>query len=389
VAAQSGYVITGYVYDSLTREPLPDAEVLISGYTGKTLSDRNGHFSFPCSTIDYEAEISRISYYAQHVVLHAGLPDTVFLKDRSYELSPIQIVADVPRDLMPGMVYHILDYEFSGENIILLAFERKSIFLPKLLLINSKGDTLNAVDVRNPLKLCSDYDGKTYFMSRTTSFEINTDSDRIILCNPVSNENFCNITNTITGHKGDIYFLRQYLCNNQVLNYYSYDELRDKLSCFRTITDIENIQRNRWGAYFDGREEDIRFQQLIMNPAVNAPLIILYDTVYLFNFLTSKLEKYNLACDTFAFTDIDFHHDKGFSDDLIIDQIKSKVYALSRKNGISKIKEINAFDGKVLQTIDIPDFVFIEKINIHDGIIYFLFKTRDLSEYKKLYSMKI
>lgn len=386
---QTEYTIKGYVFDSLTSEPVENAEIIVSGYTEKTHTDKNGYFSFAAYTPECEAELHCISYNTKKLTLRSSVINNINISHKSYELSSVEISANKPRDLMPGISYQIMDYEFSGEKIILLAYERQSIFLPKLLLINSKGDTLSTLDVSKPLKLCRDFDGKVYFVSKTTSYEINTDSNSISLCNPVNNEDFERINNTIVCHHGNNYYLRQYMNSDQILNYYNYNQIQDKLICFRTITDIETIRRNRHGAYFDGKEEDIRFQELIMNSAVKAPLIKINDTIFLFNYLESRLEKYSITSDTLAQTDIDFHRNKSFLEDLFIDNERSKVYAMYRKKGISQVKEISTNNGAVVQTVDIPDFVFIEKIKIHNGTIYFLYKSKELTEYKKLYTMKI
>lgn len=387
--AQKVYTIRGAVFDSLTLEPVANVEVVLLGYTGKTYTNEDGFFTLIVPAKNCEVEFHGISYNSKKMVLSSDVPARLYLNQRSYNLSSVEISANRPRDLMPGISYQIMDYEFFGENIILLAYEKQSFLLPKLLLINKEGDTLCAVEVQKPLKLCRDFDNNVYFMSKTTSFEINVDNNRIILSNPVNNEEYEKINNSIVGHEGNNYYLRQYQYNDQILNYYNYDECNDELYCFRTIADMEAIQRNRWGAYFDGKEEDIRFQQLIMNRALNAPLVQLQDTILLFNFLQSKLEKYSLTADTISEVAIDFHKSKNFSDDLYIDRLKSKVYMLFRKNGISQIKEISTGTGSVVQTIYIPGFVYIEKIKINDGIIYFLYKSKDLLEYKKLYSMKI
>ena len=387
--AQKNYTVRGTVFDSLTLEPIANVEVVLSGFTGKTYTDEDGFFTLIAPEKKCEVELHGIAYNTKKFILDNEKPARLYLSQRPHSLSPVDISINRPKDLMPGKCYQIMDYEFFGENIILLAYERQSFLEPKLLLVNNKGDTLNAVNVQKPIKLCRDFDNKVYFISKTTSFEINTDSNRITLCNPVNNEDFEEINNSIVGHEGHHYYLRQYQFNDQILNYYKYDECNDELCCFRTITDMETIQRNRWGAYFDGKEEDIRFQQLIMNRALYAPLVKLQDTILLFNFLQSKLEKYSLATDTISEVNIDFHKCKGFSEDLFVDQLQSKVYLLFRKNGLSQIKEINTVNGAVMQTIEIPDFVFIEKIKIYDGTIYFLYKSKDLSEYKKLYAMRI
>lgn len=386
--AQEVYHMRGYVFDSLTMKPLANVEIMCENST-KLFTDVNGYFSFYSLSPVCNAELHCISYDTVTVELNCSAPATIFLYHISYKLNAVDISANLPRDLLSGKSYQVMDYEFLGDKIILMVYERQSIFLPKLLLIDREGDTLSDMDVHKPVRLDRDYDGKVYYVSKLTSYEISADSDQIRLINPVNTEDFENLKSSIVDHNGYYYYLRQYLFNNLMLNYYNYDEVNDSLFCFRTITDMDMIRRNRWGVYFDGKEEDIRFQQLIMNRPVNAPLLKLGDTMMVFNFIESKIEKYNLKSDILEQIGIDFHQNRNFSGQLYVDPVRLKVYTLFMSNGIARIKEISTTSGDVLKTADVPRFVFIENIKIHDGILYFLYKSKDLSEYKKLYAMKI
>jgi len=392
VPGQEVFTIRGYVFDSLTSLPVENAEIVTEGFALKTSTDKNGFFSFASSANDCWVEVCCLSYNTKKCKVSGKALSEIKISSRSYDLSSLEIRASKPLDLMPGMSYQVMDYEFSGENIIMLAYERQSIFLPKLLLINRQGDILDVLPVSRPEKLCRDFDEKVCFLTKTSFYELVSDSNEISLCYQGDREDFEQINKTIVSSMGSVFFLRQFQDNNQTLNYYSYQNETDQLNCFRHICDRIAINANRRGVYFDGKEEDLRFQELIINRPIYAPLIKIQDTILLFNFLESKLEKYRLAADTPEATgeiNIALHQSKGFLDNIIIDYARMKIYGIFREKGISKLKEISSFDGHVVQTTDIPDFVFIENVKIHDGIVYFLYKSKDLSEYKKLYTMKI
>jgi len=392
VPAQQAFTIRGHVLDSLTSRPIPNAEITTEGFTIKISPGENGFFSFIAPVEDCYIEVSCLSYSTKKMKVSAKAPCEIRLSPKSYNLSSVEISASRPHDLMPGMSYQVMDYEFSGENIILLAYERQSIFLPRLLLVNRHGDTLDAMAVSKPGKLCRDYDEKVFFLTKTTSYEVVTDSDKINLCLTGNKEDFEQINKTIVSRVGHVFYLRQFMDNNQTLNYYTYQNETDQLKCFRNISNRTAINANRRGVYFDGKEEDLRFQELIINRPIYAPLIKMQDTMLLFNFLESKLEKYSLVTNSpeaIGQINIVLHQSKGFLDNIMIDHARMKIYGIFREKGISKIKEISSFDGNIVQTTDIPGFVFIENIKINDGVVYFLYKSKDLSEYKKLYIMKI
>ncbi|HNZ42693.1 MAG TPA: hypothetical protein PLI16_05335 [Bacteroidales bacterium] len=392
VPGQEVFTIKGYVVDSLTLLPVENAEIVTEGFTLKTSPDKNGFFSFVSPVSECWIEVSCLSYNTKKCKVSGKALSEIRISPKSYDLPSVEIRERKPLDLMPGMSYQVMDYEFAGENIILLAYERQSIFLPKLLLINRQGDTLDVLTVSRPEKLCRDFDEKVCFLTKTSCYELETGNNEISLHYQGSREDFEQINKTIVSREGSVFYLRQFLDNNQTLNYYTYQNETDQLNCFRNISDRSAINANRRGVYFDGKEEDLRFQELIINRPVFAPLFMIEDTMLLFNFLESKLEKYSVETGNpqeIGETSIALHHSKGFVNNMIIDHARHKIYGIFREKGISKLKEICPSDGTISQIFEIQDFIYIENIKINDGVVYFLYKSKDLSEYKKLYTMKI
>ncbi len=388
--AQHSGTIRGMVSDSLTKKPVPDAEIVIAGQSGNTYSDAGGSFSIASSSFPCLLEIHILGSITKKVAVeNASKTLQIEINCKALELSGVDISVDKPVELMPGKKYFITDYEFAGKNMILLAFDYLNLMAPVLLLTNENGDTLSRLNVWKPLRLCKDFNGKVFYMTKTTSFEIVTDNDQLKLNNPISNEEFEATNEVIIDHIGENYFLKKFQYNNQVLNFYNYDSVNDKLNCFRTICDRDNMLRNSWGTYFQGKEEDIRFQQEFILKPLYVPYARIADTIYLFNFTDSKLEKYSLASDTLSEQEISFQNDKSFKRSFYVDELQAKAYNLFLKDGISMLKEIDLRNGKILRTVQIPQFVYVENIKVHGGAVYFLYKEKALNEQKKLYRMKI
>ncbi len=389
-SAQVERYIHGVVYDSLTNLPLPNAEIINLDLSNKTSSDEKGSFLIKVKTMPCELEIHILSGTTKKVqVMALDKNVEVFVCRKALELAPVEIVVNVPIEMTTSKKYYITDYEFADDKLIVLAYDYNNMMSPMLLLTNQNGDTLSQLAVWKAVKLCKDFDGKVFFVNKTTSFEITTENDELKLANPISNEEFEATNSVVIDHVGDYYFMKQLLYSNQIVNFFNYDEINDSLKCFRSITDRDEMARNRWGAYFDGKEEDIRFQELIMKNRVMASYVRMGDTIYLFNFLESKLEKYSMKADTLDAQNISFQNDKSFTNQLFVDRSQLKAYNLFVRNGISELKEINMQHGTVERAIQIPKFVFIENIKVHDGNVYFLYKEKYLEEHKKLYKMKI
>jgi hypothetical protein len=390
VALSQNVQIRGYIYDSITKAPIQQVEIIIDDNSAKAVTDENGFFSFSLSSLPVKLQLRHISYYTKEVLVTDDRKALTFvLTSKSFDLTPVEISVNIPVQVMPDKHYHIMDFEFYADRMIVLAFENQSFLAPVLLLINLNGDTLSRVEVSRPVKLCKDYTGKVFLYTKTVAWAVNFDSTRLYLSDPVDIADFDAVNNVVLGQSGTHYYLKGSYNNNQEIDYYNYEEINDTLNCFKTIVDAENLKRNRKGFYFDGKEEDIRFQQLIMLRPVYAPLVCLEDTLVLFNFTESKIERFTANAIPIGKYDISFQHDKNFTDELLVDNADSKVYFLFRKNGLSILKEVDINSGKIVQSVSIPAFVFIEKIKVYDNVVYFLYKEKYNQEYKKLYKFKI
>ncbi len=390
VALSQNVQIRGYIYDSVTRSPVQQVEIINDDNSAKAVTDENGFFSFSHSSLPAKLQLRHISYYTKEVLITDVRNTQKFvLTSKSFDLKAVEISVNVPLQVMPDKHYHIMDFEFYADRMIVLAFENQSFLTPVLLLIDLNGDTLSRVEVSKPVKLCKDYTGRVFLYTKTVAWAVNFDSTGLYLSDPVDIADYDAVNNVVLGQSGTRYYLKGSYNNHQEIDYFNYEQINDTLNCFKKIVDADNLKRNRKGYYFDGKEEDIRFQQLIMLRPVYAPLVCLEDTLVLFNFIESKIEKYSANADPIGKYDISFQQDKSFAGELLVDNAGSKVYFVFRKNGLSTLKEVDINSGKIVQSVSIPAFVFIEKIKVYDDVVYFLYKEKYNQEYKKLYKFKI
>ncbi len=382
--------IQGYIFDSLSKLPIEQVEVILPDQTSKTITNRDGYFSLSVNALPCHLQFRNMSYQTKDVLITNNQNNlNVFLNSKSYDLKAVEISTNQPVQVMPDKHYQIMDYEFYNDKMLVLAYENQSFFNPVLLLITPDGDTLSRLEVSKPMKICKDFSGKVFLHTKTTAWEINTESNKLSISNPINIENYDAINNVIIAQSGTQYYLKQLFSSHQEVDYYNYEETTDTLHCFKTVVDEDNIKRNRKGVYFDGKEEDIRFQQLIMLKPVYAPLVCLKDTLVLFNFIDSRIEKFSASTQPISECKIDFHQDRNFRNELLVDETDAKIYFLFRKNGFSELRQVDLNSGKIIQTVSIPAFVFVEKIKVHDNMVYFLYKEKINQEYKKLYKLRI
>jgi len=190
------------------------------------------------------------------------------------------------------------------------------------------------------------------------------------------------------------FFLKNYLYNNQLLQYYFYKDAHAKPFEFLTIADDAALHRlkdkSRLASMQGYTEDDERFEQMCFYAPLYAPLVNLNDTVMIFDFVNSKIEFFDSDAKSIKETNISFHKDHQWRKEIFVDEVRNKVYTLFREQGISKLCEVDLTKGTLGKSVQIPDFTFIEKIRVHDGKVYFLYTEKNQNaEYKQLYSFRI
>ena len=86
---------------------------------------------------------------------------------------------------------------------------------------------------------------------------------------------------------------------------------------------------------------------------------------------------------------IDFHKNRHWKEQVYVDEITSKIYTIFNKNGISRLYEINKQTGKLGKSTEIPNFKWISKIIIYDGVIYFMYRKNTTLELMRLFKLPI
>ena len=378
------------VTDSISGDPIAMAEAVNLADGRKFLAGNDGWFVFSSRDTLVRIQVFNLSYHPQIVVLRSGSPvASVRLLRKTFELTGVEVRPCLPDDILSGQRFYVTDYEFMGDSILLLGYYHNQMSPPFLVLLGPEGDTLSSLAVYKAEELRTDYMNRVFLVTRRTTWEVAAGSGTLSLIHPTGNPDFNALNSPIAGYAGNHYYLRLFALENQALLYFNYDEVSDTLFRFRTITNNGSISRNRWGAYFGGTDADQRFRELIVNRPLYAPLLTINDTVYLFNFPENKIELYTLSSELIRKTDISFHLNRDFSEQLIVDKAVQKVYGATVSNGITRLYELDIKSGTPVNTFTIPDFVFVDEIKIHRGAAYFLYKEKKSTEYKKLYKLKI
>ena len=111
--------------------------------------------------------------------------------------------------------------------------------------------------------------------------------------------------------------------------------------------------------------------------------------IYIINFVESQIEHYNSDGKEIEIIPIEFNNHQYVKEKIFIDEVSNKVYALFKKGATTTLREINLKTGELTNSIQIPNYAFIENIKVRDDVVYFLYKQRINEEYKQLYKVAL
>jgi hypothetical protein len=392
---QDFYNIKGIVKDSITNTPVSSASILCIDNSAVSVTDKNGFFKISITSFPCKLSISHLGYISKEILISSFDPEIqILLKGKISELPEFSVTNVKPVAITKDEPLYIIDYEFVNDTILALAYKDKILSRARLYMLTTEGDTVFSVPVRKPAQLYSDYFDNRYYISNSDAYQLAIDSGNIDFLYPCPSDEFLTLFGLLAEAKKNKMYLKNYSLNNQSLEYIEYDKDSKIYSELITIENEANARMLRDRARIvyssDDPETQARFEDMAFYKPVFAPLVNIHDTLYLFNFEDSWIGLFDDSCNLIKKIPMVFHNDENWKREIYFDEIKGKVYAIFRKEGISTLKEINIETGQLVNSVQIPDLPFVDNIKINNGRLYFLYTDHSKGdELRMLYSMKM
>ena len=392
--AQNNKVLRGVIYDSTDNKAI--ANVAIKNKNGNVIAttNNNGRFRLEPLNFPYTIEVSHISYQSKKITFTKACDSLkISLSQKTNDLPAFAYKTNKPEAITKDKPIFIWDYTFQGKDIILLAYKNKNVLHPALYLLNENGDSLYSTDVKQAQNLITDGLYNNHLLTRSMAFQILYDSSNFKLQYPNTIEDFHKNIDPFVAACNDHYFFKQYYYNKQLLIYYDYNKANDSATEFASIEDAKgkrmfrDFPRMIRSKGFN--ENDLRFETEIMYKPVYAPLFVLKDTIFIFNHQSGNIETYRNQGKPIKETAITYQNDEDWAKQLIVDYTTKDVYAVFKKKNSISLGKIDLKTGKIAGKTTIPDLIFIEKIQINNGDVYFLYKNFINDDFKRLYKMKL
>ena len=264
-------------------------------------------------------------------------------------------------------------------------------------------------------------------VSKTKVYQIFQGKEKMILYPSVDRELFEEVMGNCEFIVGNRMYYQNYEFQNLITNYYYIDTAQNKSMLFRTILDqskadylasnpefIEGVDlvgtrqmgkinsvelREMW--LWDVEQ---RFHHMAYLSPVFSPMEKIGDSIYIFNHPQSIIEIYNEHDSLLGETPIEYHQSRlkntatltrafykptKWQKEIYVDDIDRRAYTLFINiNGTKELKEIDLKTGRLKLSMTIP-FPYVEKLQIRNGFVYFLYKGWGEIQKKKLFRQSI
>lgn len=377
------------IKDSL---PVQNAHIIWENGRHGTKSDENGYFLMELKE-GRPLVISHVSFEKKTITMNKKTSDVLFLTPKINQLSEFEVSSLPQRNLMKDKKIYVIDYGFEKDSLILLAYNNRRFKEAHLLLMNTSGDTLESKSLNKMEALYRDCFNNNHLLGKYKASQIFVDSGDIKLLYEVAKDSFLQIFSNILAYHDHKFLLRRNSMANQVVEFFLFNSLDSSMTLLRKIEDEGGLERlsdkSRLQSSQGYSQADARFEEMCFYSPKELPIVAVDDKLLVFNSVENCIEYYNWNAELEQNKEVSFLKDKKWDKKILVDRATQKIYAQFSKNGLSKLRPINMNDGSLGKEIKIPVMSFVQKIQIHNNHLYFLYNDITNFNYKQLYVMAL
>lgn len=407
--------IKGFVKDAVNLSPVKDVNISIYGSQNGTTTDASGFFSLEIKSPNQKIIFSHVSYQKSEFKYSEINNNEILLIPKTTELKTVTINSEPIVNITKNLPVYIIDYMFTNNNIILLAYNQKKTNDIRLFLMDNEAEILDELKIKKAESLYKDCFGDIYYVNVDKAVKLSFSDNKISEEKNITRIDFELSYKAIEFKIEDnIYFSTNHYQN--LIKKYHYINLYDEekeIHTFLNISDsnkIDNFEREFNFFYYAKKASKIglsitsvyeNLANFRENQALDwedrtgrfSPVKIavknLQDSIYVFNYIRDDIEIYDISGILKRKASTKIFKDKNFTGQIIVSEESNKVYGIYKVESIIQLREIDINTGNCLSSYKIPSFPYIEKIKVKGNQIYFLYKKRVNQELKQLYKMRI
>ena len=412
----------GTILNDRSLLPVANVNLKIRNTNSGTATNAEGKFNLTLSKLPVVIDITCIGYepLSVEVVEVKAKRVEIRLKPLVRQLEGVTITELKATAVYRDPDYSVLDYEIMGDNLLILIF-RYQLRRSTLLLMNSEGDTLAQASLPEmpPDKLFRDVLGNVHFFSKKgNAFQCHYDESLNHLCFP-----YHTTVDSLLNAVGNFTFLMKNRLYFEEVNgsgfragigYYDKEQGKKYLQTVEDNKAASDYYRDRYFFLTPSRPGDTIFRDhdaraydfFTRKKCMAGTVKIGTDRFAIFNYIDDVIEIRDDEGRILEKVPISFHKDSEnpfiaslaisffpgdiwkWSGKILKDESNEAVYTSFKKRGWVRVSKIDVQTGSISDEYELP-VPFAEKITIHHGNIYFLYKGAGQEQKWKLYKMKL
>lgn len=424
------FQLAGRVTDHGTSLPIPASHVVLEGTEHGSSTDEKGLFSLRMRDLDsFTLRFEHLSYEPRTISYKLAdlssdkegiywIPE-VQLRQKAFQLPPLQITSErIPDVVYKSATHSIADYEFIGENMLLLAYEKTLNRASKIYLVDDEMKHLDSISVPETVRakeFVRDYRDRVYLDTRSKLFLIHmSDNESGMRMIKVDKQDFYSQVFPVIDSLAEELYFSTWIDRFPAFDYFGYqvsdstyshlhqvaDEhmlkmcraefkyltSRDKLKLFRL--ELETGVEKEVLACISSFDEGLYYEPLY------APMFFWADSMYLFDHPAEKLYVFDQSGQVKDSVEIHYHEpDKvmanHFTNKLIMDEFTGEVYALfQRPGGSCELRNIDKRTGAVRSVIELV-YDYPSSIQVRDGEVFYTYRPFESMQKKYLYKEQV
>jgi hypothetical protein len=337
----------------------------------------------------------------------------VYMTSTAIELTEVNITGIAPPDTVVGNNgFFIQDFEFSGNNFLLLTTDRKTdAWSVRLAGPDQKILSMAAIPVMDVVQLYKDFLGYINVICREEVYRVKIEGSEVRLQQLPKNDFDWMIRPCVDTITTSIYF-SNYRADYPEFSYFAYNKNDSTKVLVRSVIDKDLALQYDFEYEFLKPRDKLYARQLEQQTGIDkhevaaymtdfahqrwftplyAPMFIIRDTVLIFDHYSDKIYKYDAHNNPVDSVKISYHHPEKWREwrrQLVKDELKPNIYGLFLKGGYTYLKEISTKTGEIASVSRLT-FQFVDKVKVKDGYAYYTYRPNGSLQTRFLYKERL
>jgi hypothetical protein len=399
--AQQGKFVIHFVDESKNTSP---GKVTVIDKNGKPISaaDSEGYAILPLTAFSTSGYLLALCPGYKPDTIRANT-STVYLQPLSVTLKEALVTNSNIYRLLDKLNEYVVDYAFSGEDIIVATYSGNNGGHAKLFMVNKNGEILSRLNLdHEPVALYKSCVGIHYCVCYDKFYPITINGTKMSLSAPHDISLLEGMKQCEQSINGNLYYKLSDRSNFRT----QYGMISKGSSTFRPFTTFEENEvaqasYQEWseiqvllaaGAVPGARKEAARKQLMRLKwdkgsfAHIDVPLMRKNDTLVIFDFFNKKLLWYNLSGDAIGRVPVNFRWHQSQQFEVIKDEVTERIYIhrYDRKEA-QTLEELDISNGTTLPDKISISRAFAENVKVNDNDIYFLWQDPHKAATRQLF----